>query len=53
VAIGINQPALRINPARTYEQEYGITVSYEYNDDAIEFLENLENSTFFKLILKQ
>jgi hypothetical protein len=24
-----------------------ITVSYEYDDDSIEFLEYLENSTFF------
>ncbi len=27
VALGINQSALRINPARTYEQEYDITYS--------------------------
>jgi hypothetical protein len=29
VALGINQPALRINPARTYEQEYDITVFWK------------------------
>ncbi len=29
------------------ELDSDITVSYEYDDDSIEFLENLENSAFF------
>jgi hypothetical protein len=29
------------------EDEYECMVSYEYDDDSIEFLENIENSDFF------
>lgn len=29
------------------DEDSDITVSYEYDDDSIEFIENLENSDFF------
>lgn len=30
------------------DEDSDITVSYEYDDDSIEFIENLENSDFFR-----